>query len=348
MKRIVCAEPRKLRLEEAPEPTAGPSEAIVRIRRVGVCGTDIHAYRGEQPYFTYPRVLGHELAGVVETVVPAGDGCEASDAVGRNVRPGDAVAVIPYLECGRCVACRGGKPNCCVRLNVLGVHIDGGMCERLAVPLDHLIKTDGLTYDQAVIIEPLAIGAHAVRRADVQPGETALVVGGGPIGLGVMAFAKAFGARVVAMDLSEERLTVARAWAKADETVCVGRDDSARRLAELTDGDGPTVVFDATGNARSMRQAFDYVAHGGRLVFVGLVKDDIAFSDAEFHRRELTLLASRNATHEDFERVLNALRSGIVTDEGYVTHRVAFEMWPDVFEAWTVPGSGVIKGVLEW
>ncbi|MUT65290.1 zinc-binding alcohol dehydrogenase family protein [Paenibacillus sp. NEAU-GSW1] len=336
MKAIVCENIDQLRLVETAEPTLAEGEAIIRIRRIGICGTDMHAYKGNQPFFTYPRVLGHELAAVVE-------------AVGDNhlsLRPGDQVTVIPYMHCGECIACRHGKTNCCTDMKVLGVHIDGGMRELISVPVTHLIRTDGLTLDQTAVLEPLSIGAHAVRRSELRAGETALVIGAGPIGLGVMAFAKHKGANVIAMDINDERLAFCRDWAKVDHTVNA-LEQAKEKIAELTGGEFPTVVYDATGNARSMMNAFELVGHGGRLVYVGLVKADLSFNDPEFHKREMTLMGSRNATMEDFEGVIEAVRSGSIDVDSFITHRAPFGEMIGRFEEWLKPESKVIKAIVD-
>ncbi len=333
---IVCAEVGRFEPIELPEPVLGEDEAIVGIKRVGICGTDIHAFGGNQPFFTYPRVLGHELAGIIERI--------GENKAGLAV--GDRVGIIPYMHCGKCGACRRGKTNCCVSMKVLGVHIDGGMRERIAVPISHLVRANDLTLDQAAVLEPLSIGAHAVRRSGLQAGETALVIGGGPIGLGVMAFARHAGARVVAMDVNEARLAFCRSWARVDETVNARRD-ALDELARLTNGELPTVVFDATGNAASMAAAFGLTAHGGTLVYVGLVKTDIAFHDPLFHSRELTLMGSRNATREDFETVYEAVRSGSIDVERYITHRAPIGDMIESFSDWMDPASGVIKAMVE-
>jgi len=334
MKAIVCEGIDRLRLTEAEEPMMKAGEAIVRIRRIGICGTDLHAYKGNQPFFSYPRILGHELAGIVE----------AADDPSGAIQAGDQVSIIPYMHCGECIACRNGKTNCCTDMRVLGVHIDGGMRERIAVPVSHLIATNDLTLEQTAVLEPLSIGAHAVRRSGLRPGETALVIGSGPIGLGVMAFAKHLGARVIAMDIQDERLAFCEKWAKVDGTVNA-RHGAKEKLAELTNGDYPTIVFDATGNAGSMEGAFDLVAHGGTLVFVGLVKRDLSFNDPEFHKREMTLMGSRNATKEDFENVMAAVKSGSIDVGSFVTHRVPFEELAGQFDHWLDPQSGVIKAM---
>lgn len=337
MKGIICEDiGRFVVREDLPEPHMREGEAIVRVRRIGICGTDLHAYRGNQPYFTYPRVLGHELSGTIEQI---GDNREGLQA-------GDPVSVIPYLHCGNCRACRRGKTNCCQDMRVLGVHVDGGMRERIAVPIRNLIKTDSLTLDQAAMLEPLAIGAHAVRRSGIGDGEQVLVIGAGPIGLGVMAMARYAGAKVIAMDVNDERLAFCKSWAAAEHTVSALREPK-ERLAELTDGSFPACVIDATGSASSMESAFGLVGHGGSLTFVGLVKSTITFNDPDFHAREMTVQGSRNATREDFERVIAAITDGCFDIGDYITHRSALDDMIDRFDSWLLPETKVIKALVE-
>ncbi|CAM4376270.1 zinc-binding alcohol dehydrogenase family protein [Paenibacillus tarimensis] len=349
MQAIVCEKAGRLITAERPVPVPAAGEALIRIRRIGVCGTDLHAYQGNQPYFTYPRVLGHELAGVVEAVAPEMDrecGVIGLDGKQSALHRGDQVCLIPYLHCGSCIACRSGKTNCCSKMRVMGVHVDGGMQEWVTVPLANLIRTNGLTLEQTAVMEPLSIGMHAVRRADLKRGEDVLVIGSGPIGLGVMTAAKRRGARVIAMDLSADRLAQSRVWAGTDETVLAG-ENAERRIAELTGGDFPTAVFDATGSRHSMTAAFRYVAHGGRLIYVGLVKDELTFSDPEFHKREMTLMGSRNATIEDFLLAADSLRSGHANAGEYITHRCPFDQAAERFHEWTGPTAKVQKAMIE-
>ena len=336
MKTITLEEPGRLRLGETRPPTQpGKGEALVQVQRIGVCGTDLHAFRGRQPFFSYPRVLGHELG--VE-VVAVGDGM-------TNVQVGDRCAVEPYLNCGRCSACRRGKTNCCEKLEVLGVHVDGGMREQIVVPARKLHKSGALPLEALALVEMLAIGAHAVRRADVQKGETVLVIGAGPIGLSAAAFAKAAGARVAVMEMRADRLAFCRdhlgtAW----EIEAKGATPDV--LREKLGGDLPTVVFDATGNTHSMHGAFDFVGPGGKLVFVGLFQGDVTFHDPDFHRRELTVMSSRNATGEDFAYVIHALETGALDLEPWITHRASFEQTPETFPEWLDPERGVVKAMV--
>ncbi|WP_310831708.1 zinc-binding alcohol dehydrogenase family protein [Paenibacillus pedocola] len=337
MKGIVCEEVGKFEWrEDLPEPVLEEGKALVRIRRIGICGTDLHAYQGNQPYFSYPRILGHELAGVVEAIGENEDG----------LHQGDQVSVIPYMHCGECSACVSGKTNCCKNMRVFGVHIDGGMRELVSVPINHLIKTEGLTLDQSAMLEPLAIGAHAIRRSGLKAGDTVLVIGAGPIGLGVMALARYAGAKVIAMDVNNERLSFCRTWAKVEHTVNALQQPKDK-LAAITGGESAGVVIDATGNVASMAGAFDLVAHGGSLVYVGLVKSDITFNDPNFHSHEMTVMGSRNATMEDFDFVLKAISAGYIDIDRYITHRSSFEGMTSQFESWLKPESKVIKALVE-
>ncbi len=302
MRAIVCLSPGKLALEERPLPERRGDEVLLSIRRIGICGTDYHIFEGLHPFLKYPRVMGHELSAEV---------IEAPTA--SAYKPGDPVIVIPYLSCGTCVACRRGKTNCCTTLQCLGVHCDGGMTERIALPEANLYPAEGLSLEEAAMVEFLAIGAHAVRRSRVLPGDRALVVGAGPIGIGTALFARLAGAEVTLMDRVPEVAATASRVTGIESTIVAG-PDAADRVAELTGGDGFNVVFDATGNAKAMETSFDFAASGGTYVMVGVVKDRISFSDPEFHRRELTLYASRNATREDFDTVVGAMRAGKHSD----------------------------------
>jgi 2-desacetyl-2-hydroxyethyl bacteriochlorophyllide A dehydrogenase len=337
MKTIVLAEPGRFQLTAIDSPQSpAESEALVRVERIGVCGTDYHAFRGKHPFFRYPRVLGHELAVLVESV---GQGV-------TNIAPGDLCAVRPYIDCGKCIACRRGKPNCCANLSVLGVHADGGMCERFIVPSRLLHKSTVLSVDQLALIEPLSIGAHAVSRAQLEPQERVLVIGAGPIGLATARFAVAAGASVMVADTNQVRLRFCHAW--IDATECLDPShDTLQQISALTAGDLPNAVFDCTGSTSSMEASFQFVAPGGRLIFVGLVQADIKFHDPHFHRREITLLASRNATSHDFHHVQRLMESNDLDIHPWITHRCPFDRFLEEFLRWTLPETGVIKGLIE-
>ncbi len=334
MKAVVCRQPGDLALETRTVARLKLGEARLNIARVGICGTDYHIYEGRQPFLEYPRVLGHELAAHV-----------AEAAEGSRFAKDQLVVVNPYVACGRCHACRKGLPNACMHIGVLGVHRDGGMCEEICVPEENLIAAGDLTPDEAASVEFLAIGAHAVRRSGVRRGEQALVVGAGPIGLGVALFARLAGAAVTVMDREPERISYATDIARVDLTL-LAENNVAVLVARATLGDGFDVVFDATGSKTSMETSFSFTAHGGRYVMVGLVKDTISFVDPEFHKREMTLLASRNAAHVDFETVMAAIKKGYVSIERLITHRTDFNAVVTDLPRWAREKAGLVKAMV--
>ncbi|MBB1249478.1 zinc-binding alcohol dehydrogenase family protein [Rhizobium sp. G21] len=337
MKAILCAEPGRLELVEraAPQP-AEASEIRLKVSHIGICGTDYHIYEGKHPFLAYPRVMGHEISAHVMEA-PAGSG----------LAPGDLVAVNPYIACGRCIACRRGKPNCCMAIEVLGVHRDGAFCEEIVVPSVNAYPAKGLSPEQAATVEFLAIGAHAVRRAgSVEPGARALVVGAGPIGLGTALFARIAGFEVTLMDLSEERLAEANGRFGLASSITVG-PSALDQAKTITEGEGFEAVFDATGNAASMMAALPFVAHGGVLVYVSVVKDDITFADPEFHKREMSIIGSRNAQKADFDHVIASIRSGAIDTDQLITHRTDFSGAITDLPRWAHQKSGLIKAVIQ-
>jgi 2-desacetyl-2-hydroxyethyl bacteriochlorophyllide A dehydrogenase len=334
MKALVCTTPGKFDYKEIEEPVFSSGNTVLKIKRIGICGTDLHAYEGTQPYFNYPRILGHELAAeIAET-----------DAAGFSV--GEKVTFIPYFNCGTCIACTSGRPNCCETLKVSGVHIDGGMVEYLSVPSYSLVHGNDHSLEELALVEPLSIGAHAVRRAQIRKGEFALVIGAGPIGLGIMEFARIAGAKVIAMDINDQRLAFCKEKGIAAITVNPSAGDPIANIKDITAGSMPTVIFDATGSLFAINKAFSYMAHGARYVLVGLQKGDISFSHPEFHKREGTLMSSRNATREDFEHVLTCMKSNLIDPGTYITHRVGFDKVSKNFDSWLDPKTGVIKAMV--
>jgi 2-desacetyl-2-hydroxyethyl bacteriochlorophyllide A dehydrogenase len=335
MKAVQCVEPNRFAILDRPIPTPAADEVLVRIRRVGICGTDLHIFRGDQPYFEYPRVIGHELSGEVAAM-----GAEAS-----SVSEGQAVYLIPYLHCGDCSACRRGQTNCCRRLRVLGVHIDGGLAEYVSAPQHNIVPAKDMTLDQAAMVEFLAIGAHGVGRGNIGADQRVLIVGAGPIGIAATIFAEGMDAEVIVMDLRQDRLDfveqhLSAATELADATLHF-------RLQAATHGEFFDVVIDATGSIESMNQSVRWVGHGGRYVLLGLAQGTLAFSDPEFHKREATLLASRNAVRADFERVAAAIAAGRVPTAALNSHRGSFMDAQHLFETWSVPENRVVKGILE-
>ncbi len=332
---VICETPGQLIAQQRPMPEPAANEVLLRVKRVGVCGTDLHIFTGDQPYLNYPRVMGHELSGIIEQA-PAGS----------HLSVGDTVYVMPYLSCGDCGACKQGKTNCCINIQVLGVHRDGAFTEYLAVPQQFVHKADGVSLDQAAMLEFLAIGAHAVRRAQVKTGQKVLVVGAGPIGMAAMIFALLRGGEVTALDSRADRLAMCKTDLAIPHTVVLGPQDQDE-LSRISGGTYFDVVFDATGNPKAMERGFQFVAHGGTYVLVSIVGASISFSDPEFHKRETTLLASRNATAEDFETVLEAMRAGKIPDKALNTHRLALADTPTDFKTLLDPARGVLKAIIE-
>lgn len=337
MKAIVLQRPGRFERVEIGEPgVPGPGEALVRVHRVGICGSDVSGYLGKMPFFSYPRIPGHEL-GVEVAAVGAGV---------TNVRPGDRCSVEPYMNCGDCHACRKGASNCCANLKVLGVMTDGGLRDRFVLPARKCHPSAKLSFDQLALVETLAIGCHAVNRATLAAGENCLVIGAGPIGLAGIVFAKLAGARVIVLDMNEQRIEFCRKVMGVDETILPGEGLSAD-LRRVTDGSLPDVVIDATGSNVSMSNAFGYVAPTGRLVYVGITTKDVTFTHAPFHKSEGTLLCSRNALPRDFTRIIDLIETGRIDTRPWITHRTSFDEMAGVFESYTKPETGVIKAVVE-
>jgi 2-desacetyl-2-hydroxyethyl bacteriochlorophyllide A dehydrogenase len=336
MKILTCTSPGNFEygFEEEPESTA--TNAIIKIKNIGICGTDLHAFEGTQPYFTYPRILGHELSGeLIETGAATG------------FQTGESVTFLPYFNCGKCIACRQGLTNCCANLKVFGVHIDGGMKEYISVPADKLLHGEGLNYEELALIEPLAIGAHGVRRAMIKKDEFVVIVGAGPIGLALMEFARISGGKIIVLDVNDKRLQFCTNEMQVEHTINTNHANAVEITREITRGDMASVVIDATGNLTAINNGINYLAHGGRYVLVGLQKENFTFSHPEFHKRETTLMSSRNATREDFEQVISLIKSESIKPKKYITHRVRFNEIKDQFERWLNPSNGVIKAMVE-
>ena len=339
MKALQLEKPQSFRFIDVPSPgSPGPGDVLLRIQRVGICGTDYSGFLGKMPFFSYPRIPGHELG--VE-VLEVGEGVS-------NVKPGDRCSVEPYINCQKCSSCRRGLTNCCESHRTLGVMMDGGLCERMILPARKLHPANRLTSDQAALVETLAIGCHAVNRSGLVAGETALVIGAGPIGLSAIEFTKVAGARTIVMDMNEQRLAFVRNQMGIPDTILARGDGSElEQLDALTGGERAHVVIDATGSNKSMSAALNYCAYGGRLVYVGITQSEVSFLHAPvMHRREITVMASRNALSPDFPRIISLIESGTIDTGPWITHHAAFDAMIEAFPGWLRPESGVIKAVI--
>lgn len=340
MQALLLEKPKDFRFIDIPEPpTPAAGEAVVRVHAVGICGTDYGGYLGKMPFFSYPRIPGHELG--VE-VVAVGPGV-------ANVKAGDRCCVEPYINCQRCYSCQRGLTNCCEHHQTLGVHCDGGLRPLCTVPARKLHPSPQLAHAQNALVETLAIGCHAVDRGAPTAGETVLVIGAGPIGLSALEFAKLSGARVIVMDMAAGRLQfVHERMGVADTVAAHGDATDEATIARLTDGRMCDIVIDATGSAVSMANALKLASFGGRVVYVGITQAELTFAHAPvMHRRELTLLASRNALSRDFARIISLIEAGRIDTRPWITHHTPFADTIRAFPALLEPSSGVIKAVIE-
>ena len=339
MRAIRLEEPKRFAHVDVAEPeTPGPGQALVRTHRMGICGTDYSGYLGKMPFFSYPRIPGHELG--VE-VLSVGEGVE-------NVQVGDRCSVEPYMNCGECYACRKGSGNCCEKLNVIGVMIDGGLCEKFLIRADKLHPSTKLSYEQLALVETLAIGCHANDRGNPQDGDHIMIIGAGPIGLATLEFARLTGASVTVMDMVQSRLDFVKQTYNVAHTIQFKGDGSdMEQVLAITDGDKFAIVTDATGNNHSMSNALNYVAHTGTLVYVGITTADISFPHPILHKPEITIKGSRNAMPSDFKRIISLIEDGTINTTPWITHRTTFDSVIDEFETFTKPDSGVIKAVIE-
>jgi len=339
MKTLYFDEPEKIRTTQTEAPAdPGPGQAQVKTHRVGVCGTDLGGYLGKFPFFKYPRIPGHELG--VE-VVAVGQGV-------TNVKVGDKCSIEPYMNCGECFACKKGNSNCCNQLEVIGVMCDGGLRERFNIRADKLHVGNKLSFEQLALVETLAIGCHAADRGGASKGENTLIIGAGPIGLAALEFVKVKGARITVMDLSQDRLDFCKKTYGIETGIVPKQDGSEMDAVDrATNGDGFSLIIDATGHHGSMSGALKYLAPTGRLVYVGITKQDLQFPHVAMHKPEATILSSRNALPKDFPYIIDLIEKGTINTDPWITRRMAFDDVPEQFAELTTPAPGTIKTVIE-
>lgn len=323
MKALQAAQPGTLAVVEIADPRPSNDEAVVEVHYVGICGTDMHAYKGSHPFVTYPRVLGHEISGVL--VAPP-----RSATLPDGLAVGDNVVIEPYINCGACHMCAAGRPNACLQLKVLGVHIDGGMARRVAVRADKLFRVpEGLSLRDAAMAEPLGIGFHAVRRGGIGAGQKVFVIGSGTIGRAVLAGAMQAGARVAISELLAPRLEAARRLGA--ELVLDAADPAAmhRALLEWTGGKGPDVVVEAAGTPETVQQCFELARPGGVVALVGMTSLPVSLVTRPIMAKELNVYASRNSTGV-LEPLLAALASRRIEAGAFVSHEIGLADAPRV------------------
>lgn len=323
MKALVMHGPGDLRVEEVAEPEVKTGEALLRVRRVGLCGSDLNSYRGRNPLVSYPRVPGHEIAAtIVELSEPHSD-----------LRAGMDVTLSPYSHCGACSACRNGRFNACQRNQTLGVQRDGALAEYISAPVERLYAAN-LGLRELCLVEPLTVGAHAVARAGVTERDTVAIFGCGGVGLGAVAAAAFRGANIVAIDVDEAKLALARE-AGAVHTIHSRQQALAPTLAEITAGRGPEVVIEAVGMPETFRAAVELVAYTGRVVYIGYAKEPVTYETKLFVQKELDIRGTRNALPEDFRQVIAMLEQHRFPVESAIDRVVTLEEAPDTLRAWS-------------
>jgi 2-desacetyl-2-hydroxyethyl bacteriochlorophyllide A dehydrogenase len=338
MKAILLEEPGKFKnIEVASIQAPQKGDVTLKIRQLGVCGTDLHAYNGKQPFFSYPRILGHEIAAEVVEI--------GADV--KHLKIGDLCSVNPGINRIEDQSVRRGKTNCGTSLSLIGVHEDGAMQEFINHPADLVFPANELTLDQISLIEPLAIGSHAVERADIKPEDIVLIIGAGPIGIGTVAMALLKSAKVMVLDMNQNRLDFISQKFPSVETILLN-DKVEETLKERLNGDLPTIILDATGNKASMENCINLIAPSGTIVFIGLFIGVITFHDPLFHKKEVTLKASRNALATDFTKLIRLLKGGLVNIDGLITHRVPFDSLIENWDKLYLPEEKVIKAVIEF
>ncbi|MED1949416.1 zinc-binding alcohol dehydrogenase family protein [Brevibacillus centrosporus] len=322
MKTVQVRKAYELHLHEVDKPViAQPTDVLVKVKRVGICGSDVHIYHGTNPLATLPRVVGHEVAGEV---------VEIGSAV-TNVKVGDHVVVEPIRYCGTCYACRKGRPNVCASLSVFGVHEDGGMREWFVLPEKQVHVVDAsLPWEEVVLAEPYTIGAQAVWRGQVEQGDTVLIQGAGPIGICILKMAKLQGATVMITDLNEERLAFAKENG-ADVTIHAGKENVREAVAEWTQGEGVNVVIDAVCLPMTFELSVDVVSPAGTVVVLGFDERPAAIPQLPITKKEVTIVGSRLQTNQ-FPKVVRYLNEGKLKHNGLVTHTFPLEKVQEAFD----------------
>jgi threonine dehydrogenase-like Zn-dependent dehydrogenase len=325
MKALVIDRPGAARIidVEPPVESDDPQQATMRVRRIGLCGTDLSTFLGKNPLVTYPRIPGHEIAATLERV-PAND---------FGLAEGTDVTMSPYTSCGKCTACRQGRVNACRHNQTLGVQRDGAMMERIAMPLEKLYAAR-LPIEELCLVEPLTVGCHAVARGRVSAADTVAIYGCGGVGLGAVSAAAFRGAIVIAIDIDDAKLAIAKS-AGAWHVINSSRDDVHGRLQELTAGHGPDVVIEAIGRPETFRAAVEEVAFTGRVVYIGYAKDLVSYETRLFVQKELDILGSRNAMPGDFKEVIRMFEQGRFPTAETISATVPLKEAPAILRAWS-------------
>jgi 2-desacetyl-2-hydroxyethyl bacteriochlorophyllide A dehydrogenase len=336
MKQVTLIKPYEFEERDAEIPILKKGELLVQIKNIGICGTDIHAFHGNQPYFTYPRVLGHELSGII-----------VDAKIENKSLLGKPVSVLPYLSCGKCNSCLKGKTNCCANLHVMGVHVDGGFREYVSVPVDNImVGREETDLEHLSMVEPLSISYHGIMRADILENDWVIIFGAGPIGIGALMFAKSKTNNIILIDINQNRITYCKSILGIEHSFNGNDETLFEEIKELTNGHFADIVIDATGNKKSIQQQLRFLGHGGKWILIGLQREDLHINHPEFHKREATLMSSRNATKHDFKQVMDKIDNKEIDPALLITHTLDFEEVVNSFSSFIVDQT-LIKGIIK-
>lgn len=336
MKQVTLIKPYEFEDRDVEIPILKKGELLVQIKNIGICGTDIHAFHGDQPYFSYPRVLGHELSGII-----------VDAKIDNKSLIGKPVSVLPYLSCGKCNSCLKGKTNCCANLHVMGVHVDGGFREYLSVPEDNIMVGKNETnLEHLSMVEPLSISYHGIMRADILENDWVIIFGAGPIGIGALMFAKSKTNNIILIDINQNRITYCKSILGIEHSFNGNDETLFEEIKELTNGHFADIVIDATGNKKSIQQQLRFLGHGGKWILIGLQREDLHINHPEFHKREATLMSSRNATKHDFKQVMDKIDNKEIDPALLITHTLDFEEVVNSFSSFIVDQT-LIKGIIK-
>jgi threonine dehydrogenase-like Zn-dependent dehydrogenase len=337
MKALVIEGVEKCGFREVPEPHPGDGELLLDVRHVSLCGSDLSTFKGLNPLTTLPRIPGHEIGAVIAGI---GAGVPADYAIGRRV------IVVPYTSCGKCTSCRKGRFNACRHNQTLGVQREGALTERIVVPFGKVILEDRLAPRHLALVEPLSVGFHAAARGRIEAGDTVLVIGCGMVGLGAVASAAHRGARVIAVDVGEAKLALARRYG-ASVTLDASQEDVSARVLALTSDDGVDVAIEAVGSPATFVQAIDLVAYAGRVVYVGYSKAPVTYETRFFNLKELDIMGSRGATVADFEAVIAYLVQRTEPPDDLITRVFRFDEADRALPYWVAERDRVTKLLIE-
>ena len=336
MKQVTLIKPYEFEERDVEIPILKKGELLVQIKNIGICGTDIQAFHGNQPYFTYPRVLGHELSGII-----------VDAKIENKSLLGKPVSVLPYLSCGKCNSCLKGKTNCCANLHVMGVHVDGGFREYVSVPVDNImVGREETDLEHLSMVEPLSISYHGIMRADILENNWVIIFGAGPIGIGALMFAKSKTNNIILIDINQNRITYCKSILGIKHSFNGNDETLFEEIKELTNGHFADIVIDATGNKKSIQQQLRFLGHGGKWILIGLQREDLHINHPEFHKREATLMSSRNATKHDFKQVMDKIDNKEIDPALLITHTLDFEEAARSFSTFIVEPT-LVKGIIK-